>query len=704
MTVISSTTPPAWQIDRAKRPDPYLEWEVRTRPESGSKEEGARWCSVHIEVVADPGGNIRETLRNLHDAIVRGRLPHDTLPKAITIRMADDELKLLDDVAGGKLGEEPHGVELRFFIYRIETLIYADDGSFAETEFYNTLSAGPPIVGLTFNETSSNDPTDIKPRVGVIGDVAIGIIDDGIAFVHERFRAGDSESRIEAIWLQDAERRDPAKPGADNGVAFGQRLTREDIDRLLTENATEVDIYRKVGLTDFGTNRFNLLARRATHGTHVADLAAGYDARDNITGRPILAVKLPTIATLDTSGATMGSYVLQAARQIMLWADKVRPNIPLVINFSYGVTAGPKDGTLDLERTLRDLVEFRIRRGAPTYLVLPAGNFFRSRTTARMTLASGVPQTIDWTILPDDESPNFLEIWLDGQVSTLPLSPVEVRVDPPEHLPASSCRLENRQLSILRIDGKAIASIYYRVRDGDPTQRGRITLAVNQTASKEARLDCALAGRWRITLTNVADRDVVADLNIQRDETPFGYARPGRRSYFDHSEAYQRDPATGAYDYIDEYKTPIRQTRTLSALATWKENESGIVVIGAADGSGACLPADYTSSGPTKLRNGPDGSAVTDEGEGHWGVLAAGTFSGSIVRISGTSMAAPQLVRKIADELERNPTTNLLPLSAVGDGFAPVPPENEHAEQLGAFVFCRKDPRIPRRRYPAVES
>ena len=49
----------------------------------------------------------------------------------------------------------------------------------------------------------------------------------------------------------------------------------------------------------------------------------------------------------------MGSYVLQAVRLIMLWADRFgQDGVPLVINFSYGLLAGPKDGTQKIEQAL----------------------------------------------------------------------------------------------------------------------------------------------------------------------------------------------------------------------------------------------------------------------------------------------------------------------------------------------------------------
>jgi hypothetical protein len=659
---------------------------------------GERWCSVHVQAVPGASGDIFENLRKFHTAIdVEGRLPEDTSQKRTTIRMAADELKLLDDVARGKMGR--HDVVLRFFIYRLESLIYTDDGSFASTEFYRAISAGPPIVGLMFNETGPSEFTQIARTPGLRRPVAIGIIDDGIAFAHERFRASDT-SRIAAIWLQDVERRDP---GPDAGVAFGRRLTGEDIDKLLAENGTDVDVYRKIGLTDFGRNQYNPLTQRATHGTHVLDLAAGYDPQDNVFDRPILAVQLPSVATLDTSGATMGSYVVQAARQIMLWAEALGTGIPLVINFSYGLSAGPKDGTHDLERVLRDLVEFRKARGAPTWLVLPAGNSFRARTTAVMTLAAGEEKDVDWMILPDDETPNYLEVWLDPQLGTETISPVEVTVSPPDVLPRGASRPESGQLSTLLVDDKSVAAMYYSIHETGAGKRGRIFVAVNQTTSKEPRLDCAPAGRWRVTIRNASDRQIVAHLHIQRDTTPFGYARPGRQSYFDHADAYHRDEETGAYNRLDEEKCPIKRTETLSAIATSaKDAESRIVVVGAADGSAARLPAGYTSSGPVTLRDGPDCSAVTEEGDGHWGVLAAGTFGGSIVRLRGTSVSAPQLVRKIADRLERNEPVIVTP----EPGDIPVLPEDtERRRRLGAFVFRRPaEGRIPRRRYPPVES
>ena len=152
--------------------------------------------------------------------------------------------------------------------------------------------------------------------------------------------------------------------------------------------------------------------------------------------------------------------------------------------------------------------------------------------------------------------------------------------------------------------------------------------------------------------------NITAHVYVQRDDTPFGYPRRGRQSYLDHAGAYERDPQTGDYR-LQKEGCPIIYAETLSSIATCPMTSGDhVIVVGAAEASEALPPsdypppADYTSSGPTKGRPGPDCSAFADEGDALWGVLAAGTFSGSAVKLSGTSVAAPQIAGQVADQLE----------------------------------------------------
>ena len=121
----------------------------------------------------------------------------------------------------------------------------------------------------------------------------------------------------------------------------------------------------------------------------------------------------------------LASYVLQAVRTIMLWTDEIgekygQTDLPLVINFSYGYSAGPKDGSLFIEREIDRLFQ---ERDAPTVVVLPAGNNYLSRTTAKFKLGKGgklkskeyeeKAKEIGWIIPPDDQADNFVEIWVE---------------------------------------------------------------------------------------------------------------------------------------------------------------------------------------------------------------------------------------------------------------------------------------------------
>ncbi|MGY4430610.1 hypothetical protein ACVWWO_003087 [Bradyrhizobium sp. F1.13.1] len=634
-----------WQEAACERPDSYLDWEYRTR-----KTMGETWCSVLIRLVPD-GDDYLPALRKLREVVDQGRQPEDNVSAAtISIRMSDDERAVLARRIGS--GKPIDDIEAQFFIYRLEPFIY-DGGGYRKHSFYETIFAGPPIVGLTFNDRNETaEPLTFPHPIVTNKTVAIGIVDDGIAFAHSRFRSSRHKSRIAAIWLQETERR----RDRDNGVLFGQRLDGNSIDTLLAAHDKDDDIYREVGATDFGANLYNPLASQATHGTHVLDLASGGESED----RPIFAVQLPSAATIDTSGVTMGSYVLQAVRMIMSWADQFgidqKAPVPLVINFSYGLSAGPKDGTLLLERTLLDLVHHRSKHVAPTRLVLPAGNNYRARLTASMKLSSTAAQSLDWVILPDDKTANFLEIWIDGGAAPKHCS-VEIELTPPGGLPSIKLRPKSNRISALTVEGRPIAGIYYLVTGTDRDARERILLAINPTVRNDNDRDLAPSGSWGISIKNRSRRPLDAHFYVQRDDTPFGYPHRGRQSRLDHPRAYARETQTGDYR-LHAADCPIVYHDTLSSIATSPAaGPDHVVVVGAAEATDGYPPADYTSSGPTKLRAGPDCAAIADQGDAHWGVIAAGTFSGSTAIMRGTSVAAPQVVRQLAKQLVTSSVT-----------------------------------------------
>src|SRR5262249_10186900 len=105
-----------WQEAPRARPDPYLDWEYRTRLDRAKE----RWCSVHIQVVPACEGDYLTNLCRLLDAVISGSLDEDNVGEGVfTIRMADDERvrlqNVIRDIKSGELSP-PFDVEMWFFI------------------------------------------------------------------------------------------------------------------------------------------------------------------------------------------------------------------------------------------------------------------------------------------------------------------------------------------------------------------------------------------------------------------------------------------------------------------------------------------------------------------------------------------------------------------------------------------------------------
>ncbi len=97
----------------------------------------------------------------------------------------------------------------------------------------------------------------------------------------------------------------------------------------------------------------------------------------------------------------------------------------------------------------------------------------------------------------------------------------------------------------------------------------------------------------------------------------------------------------------------------MNALATGQHT----IVVGGYRASDR-MQSKYTGAGPVGTpptvppRTGPDVSAVADESVVLHGILAAGTRSGSVVAMDGTSVAAPQVTRLISEWMVQNLPTD----------------------------------------------
>lgn len=666
--------------------DPYENWERANIPPQERAGPG-RWQPVYVELAAPAQESAKELLAANSSA---------------AFRLGSYEVAALNAVANTPAKSPLPARFLRIFLFRPETLAYAPVKAPAGTPLYTVLQVGPaiPFAYVLPVIPPSDDAVDTSERA-VGKTVVTAIVDDFIGFAHARFRDGETSSRFHHFWAQGM----PSAGEDGSPVVLGEHWNKQHINGFLNAHKDERALYDSVyeqglrhmppalsGSTpavpsdayDFRDPGFRrLFDFNASHGTFVADLAAGHPTEKQRSDRPLIGVQLPKLATLETWGARLDCFILMAVQQILYWADrwpegKKKVRAPVVINISYGVHAGAKDGTGFLEGEIARLVGLRNdQQKVPTAVVMPAGNGYRANGHARMDIPAKGQDEVAWRVQPGDLSVSFLELWLDRPAK------IDLTLEPPQGAPLN-----------VALDGTAAIHDWQRIL-GDGTNvtigriwkqkmgdRLRVVLGLCPTENHAEPNRVAPCGGYRIMIRNTEVLPVTVELDCQRDDTPSGFPVFGRQSYLDHKAVDAVDPAT--QNRIMPEAPPVAWNGTLSAYAT--STGTGIYVVGGAMGvdnwSRAAL---YSGAGPTASRPGPDLAAVSEESRAHPGILASGTYSGSAAVFSGTSAAAPQVTRAIVEWLATYPGRGL---PDVPDLLAGGQTLSGAAAQLGAGIIA----------------
>ena len=258
--------------------------------------------------------------------------------------------------------------------------------------------------------------------------VLTAVLDEGIAFAHERFRVGN-QTRIVCFWNQDG-RAGPPPLGL-----FGTELLAPAIDLAVAAAGQDEDpVYRTLGELSFANPAYKAIAHRRSHGTHVLDLAAGADPNPATAPRtrPIIAVEMPQQAIADTSGTTLTPYKLLGFMYILLRAQQLSDipgrqragrRQPELRNYE-----GPHDGSGVLESMIDQLTTLCAGSTTPVRFVIAAGNHRQARVHAQFRIARRRPRTLHWRLQPDDRAPNLLQIWLPKSASNTNLNQFQVQV------------------------------------------------------------------------------------------------------------------------------------------------------------------------------------------------------------------------------------------------------------------------------------
>jgi hypothetical protein len=365
-------------------------------------------------------------------------------------------------------------------------------------------------------------------------------------------------------------------------------------------------------------------------------------------------VQLPPAVVRETVGRRVETYMLQGLRWIL--AEALRQSLgtdvpPVVVSISLGSLAGPGDQHAPVAEWFAYEIE-RHRRvsGGEVRLVIAYGNARLARLVARDALRRSQPMELIWRVQPDDHSSSFLELRAETSVTT------GLRL---ELVPPSGSGLS--PLSVAwpapgtgwRMPGPLAAVSGHAEAGG----RTLVHIALAPTAGLGPLPHCP-PGDWRLTIRTTEAEPVFVSAKVQRDDTPPGYRTLGRQSWLDHPMGWDWDAEARGYlaprPSSDAPGCPV--TREGSYVAYAGVEDPCILFAGAArplpGQPGVLRPSPYSAEGlhqpsPTDGSYGPTVVALADDGTMLPGRLAAGVVSGSVARMSGTSMAAPQVARSL---------------------------------------------------------
>lgn len=501
-------------------------------------------------------------------------------------------------------------------------------------------------------------PVTPGPRDPALGTAApkviLAIIDHGIPFAHSAFRrgAGAGGTRIDWCWSQGA------MAGAPGRVPFGRDFRRDEIDAALAaEGGDEEALYRAAGLLTQPGGPPMPLSRLTSHGAHCLDLLAGSWPEASAAQARIIAVDLPSSPVWETSGFGKDMFLLSALHYIFDRADRLRdlygtPDLPLVVNLSFGHSGGAQDGQSLIEAALDEMIQAR-NALAPTVLVMPAGNTFHAGLFAHLTdaefAAAPAPREarLHWFAPPDDRTSSFLELWYPPG-----LEPSQLDLDlatPQGAMVASTAGLAtlggDTLAAPITLAGRCIGQLSLdRARSG--AWRVTICLAPTATLATLPGLGLAPSGIWTLTLRLAPQARLPAggiQARIQRDMS-YGQGQTGARQsrFLDDLD----QPLAPEGHPIRQDRSPGAGLRRFGTLNGMAGAPGTLVVTGML--SSRDRAADYASAGLPGARPAVHLATASDTSPERPGRRAAGTRSGVSIRASGTSVASPLAARQLA--------------------------------------------------------
>jgi Subtilase family len=583
----------------------------------------------------------------------------DWLDSHVSFLVESKSAMALDDASGVLLGAEyptiyQYGLGAtqnlpRFFTLRMPV---TPQGQSNPIDFdLEKLFDSPEILrfqmGFTADSKSENrryPPLTPIPFDGPV-DVVVCALDDGCAFAHQHLRLEEDRaaSRVVAMWDQ-SPRRNPTSPWSFPGdVPYGGQLVAPAIDTALQHAVINGRVDEDLVYEQVNSLYAHGLDQRHTHGAAVLDLLAGdtaserwdtdsldgcVHANDAASKAPIVFVQFPNTEVTVPNGRWLATnaldgvhWAIRAAELINVrdakFADRKRK---VVINMSYGALAGPHDSTSMLVKALDEVCELR----GNTAITVSAGNARKSDCHATLNLDPSVAGTLHVLIPAEKTAETYVEIWFPGFCDD---SAVELTVLNPQgtFVSTSVKKLATFQDAL----GGSIAAIIFPRHVAQGTN-GTMALLVVSATALDGGIPAASAGIWTLRVIDRC-RPVRVDAWVERDEQSYGN-NPQQQARFVNVAGAPVAIAT------ENTLTNTAGGKYTFAVGSYYAFEQRI--------------AEYSAEDSKSSVNGVVGTyAPTDGAHMLRGVRVAGTRTGMWNRPSGTSMAAPQLARSLANLL-----------------------------------------------------
>ena len=523
-------------------------------------------------------------------------------------------------------------------------------------------------------ETTINDQ-----YIPVNNSLVVGIIDDFVGFAHNTFAntrgSSASATRVERVWSQSL--KSPTanywkKSEATNSYGF-------ELDFSKIKSAKDLTLAYPAALPNM------------THGSHVASVAVGKKSyknpsaaadlhQDAAASASIIAVHLPQSTLEDSSGGAMNAQLLDGIHYILA---NTKDEATVVINASYSTHAGAHDGTSILEEAMDELIQLSNRKLA---IVLPVGNHYEARGHAKFELTTKpdtkkLAQKMLWQVLPDCSSSSFMEIWLPKENANL----LRIELTDPQGKLIEDATVGKNWVLGHDKQSPQFAIIFPEVT-GSSTKGVMALVVVSPTRQDPSNLDVAQHGLWTVTVNlteeakNINNLTVPVDAWIERNDTIKRAHRQRGQSYFVDAayEKYAQKPGQA----LDNPASYIKRFGSRNTIAGGSET---IVVGGYQHQSMLAVPYSACL---------PDVAAMSDENKTLRGVRGAGARGLSVVRMNGTSVAAPVVARCIANYLSSNTSVSKADLIAGLPSASRAPtsarkqrvliPERDGEKQVGA--------------------